>query len=210
MHEIKNDGFYELAKQYDSDPEYHFVGEVDYHLLEDDKPYEGLQSHRDALIVVFDRLVENSIEDLKGVRERYGDDKANQLLPLVYDIDKAQPTPLDPDEFFYCPNIIKTDYYGNVYYDAEWKPNDENCGTTVPYWYALMEPVHGRRNKPEDFKKVNGGLFPNGMEVLDIYEWTTDWSDLFDAGHEWYGACCWSIYDKSMNRYVVMLVSATD
>ena len=103
MHEIKNDGFYELAKQYDSDPEYHFVGEVDYHLLEDDKPYEGLQSHRDALIVVFDRLVENSIEDLKGVRERYGDDKANQLLPLVYDIDKAQPTPLDPDEFFYCP-----------------------------------------------------------------------------------------------------------
>ena len=37
-----------------------------------------------------------------------------------------------------------------------------------------------------------------------------DWSDLFDAGHEWYGACCWSIYDKSMNRYVVMLVSATD
>ena len=156
------------------------------------------------MIVAFDRLVENSIEDLKGVRERYGDDKANQLLPLVYDIDKAQPTPLDPDEFFYCPNIIKTDYYGNVYYDAEWKPNDENCGTTVPYWYALMEPVHGRRNKPEDFKKVNGGLFPNGMEVLDIYEWTTDWSDLFDAGHEWYGACCWSIYDKSMNRYVVM------
>ena len=50
----------------------------------------------------------------------------------------------------------------------------------------------------------------DGMEVLDIYEWTTDWSDLFDAGHEWYGACCWSIYDKSMNRYVVMLVSATD
>ena len=210
MHEIKNDGFYDLAKQYDPDPEYHLVGEVDYHLLEDDKPYEGLQSHRDALIVVFDRLVENSIEDLKGVRERCGDDKANQLLPLVYDIDKARPAPLDPDEFFYCPNIVKTDYYGNVYYDAEWKPNDENCGTAVPYWYALMEPVHGERSKPEDFKKVNGGLFPNGMDALDIYEWTTDWSDLFDAGHEWYGACCWSIYDKSMNRYVVMLVSATD
>ena len=107
MHEIKNDGFYELAKQYDSDPEYHFVGEVDYHLLEDDKPYEGLQPHRDALIVVFDRLVENSIEDLKGVRERYGNDKADQLSPLVYDIDKAQPTLLDPDDFFYCPNIVK-------------------------------------------------------------------------------------------------------
>ena len=48
------------------------------------------------------------------------------------------------------------------------------------------------------------------IDVLEIYEWTTDWSDYFDAGHEWYGACCWSVYDRSMNRYVVMLVSATD
>lgn len=32
----------------------------------------------------------------------------------------------------------------------------------------------------------------------------------FDDGHELYGACCWSIYDKSMDRFVVMLVSATD
>ena len=187
MYEIKNDVFYDFIKQYDSDPEYHFVGEVDYHLLKDDKPYEGLQSHREALIVVFD-----------------------QLSPLVYDIDKAQPTPLNPNDFFYCPNIVKIDYYGNVSYDAEWVPNDDNFGTTVPYWYALMEPIHGRNNKPEDFKIVNEALFPNGTDALEIYEWTTDWSDFFDAGHEWYGACCWSIYDKSMNRYVVMLVSATD
>ena len=87
MHEIKNSVFYDYIEQYDQDTEYHFVGEIDYHLLENDKPYEGLQSHRAALIVVFDHL---------------------------------------------------------------------------------------------------------------------------EGGHEWYGACCRSIYDKSMNRYVVMLVSATD
>lgn len=196
MHEIENDAFYDYIKQYDPDNEYHFVGEVDYHLLKDEKPYDGLRSHREALIVVFDLLAENSIRD--------------QFSPLVYDIDKAQPTPLGPNDFLYCPNIVKTDYYGNVFYDAEWKPDDDNCGTSVPYWYALMEPVHGRNNKPEDFKKVNAALFPNGTDALDIYEWTTDWSDLFDDGHEWYGACCWSVYDRSMNRYVVMLVSATD
>ena len=210
MYEINNDAFYNFIKQYDSDIEYHLVGEVDYHLLKDDKPYKGLQSHREALIVVFDHLVENSIKDQKDVRERCGDDIADQLSPLVYDIDKAQPTPLIPNVFFYCPNIVKIDYYGNVQYDAEWVPNNDNFGTTVPYWYALMEPVHGRRNKPEDFNKVNEALFPKGTDMLDIFEWTTDWSDLFDAGHEWYGACCWSIYDKNMNRYVVMLVSATD
>ena len=32
-----------------------------------------------------------------------------------------------------------------------------------------MEPVHGRRNKPEDFKEVNKVLFPNGTDTLDIY-----------------------------------------
>ncbi len=210
MKRIDNDAFYEYIKQYDPDSEYHLVGEVDYHLLSDDKPYEGMESHRKALHFIFDWLVEQSTEDIERARILFGDDLANRMRPLVFDIEKAQLSPMDRQVFFYCPSIVKTDCYGNVWYDAEWEPNDENCGTTVPYWYALMEPVHGRRNKPEDFKKVNEVLFPNGTDTLDIYEWTTDWSDFFDDGHEWYGACCWSVYDKTINRYVVMLVSATD
>ena len=210
MLEIKNDAFYDFIKKYDPDSEYHLVGEVDYHLLLDDKAYEGPGSHRESLRFVFDRLAEKETEDRERAGEQWGGDFADRLIPLVYDIDKAQPTQLTPQAFFYCPNIVKTDYYGNVWYDAEWKPNDDNCGTTVPYWYAVMEPVHGRNNKPEDFKKVNEALFPNGTDALDIYEWTTDWSDFFDAGHEWYGSCCWTVYDKTMNRYAVMLVSATD
>ena len=210
MKRIENDGFYEYIKQYDPDSEYHLVGEVDYHLLSDDKPYEGIKSHREALRVVFERLVKQSLENKERARKLFGDDFANRMSPPAYDIDKAQPSPLERQAFFYCPGIVKTDYYGNVRYDADWEPNDENCGTSVPYWYALMEPVHGRRNKPEDFKKVNEVLFPNGTDSLDIYEWTTDWSDYFDDGHEWYGACCWSVYDKTRNTYIVMLVSATD
>ncbi|MBR2788982.1 MAG: hypothetical protein IKD94_07440 [Erysipelotrichaceae bacterium] len=205
-----NDVFYEFIEKYDSDSEHHLVGEVDYHLLSDDKPYEGLKSHREALRFVFDCLAKQSIEDQENVRIILGDDTADKLQPLVYDLDKAKASPLKPQEFFYCPNIVKTDYYGSVCYDAKWKPDDQNFGATVPYWYALMEPVHGRRNRPEDFRKVNEVLFPNGTDTLDIYEWTTDWSDFFDDGHEWYGACCWSVYDKTLNRYVVMLVSATD
>lgn len=210
MQKIDNDAFYEYIKQYDSDSGYHIVGTVEFHLLCDDKSYEGINSHREALRFLFDWIVEKSIEDKENARIILGDDMADQLHPLVYDIDKAQPYPLNPQLFFYCPNIIKTDYYCNVWYDTEWKLNNKNCGTAVPYWYALMEPVYDRRNKPEDFKKINEALFPNGTNALDIYEWTTDWSNFFDAGHEWYGACCWSVYDKTLSRYVVMLVSATD
>ena len=153
MKRIDNDTFYDYIKQYDSDSEYHLVGEVDYNLLCDDKPYEGMESHREALCVVFDWLVKQSIEDKENARIMFGDHVADQMRPLAYDIDKAQPSPLAPSVFFYCPNIVKTDYYGNARYDAEWVPNDENFGTTVPYWYALMEPVHGRRNKPKILKK---------------------------------------------------------
>ena len=208
MKRTENDAFYEYIKRYDPDDEYHLVGEVDYHLLSDDKPYEGPESHREALRVVFEWLAKQSTEDKERARIMFGDDLADKLRPLVYNIDKAKPSPLDPRVFFYCPNIVRTDYYSSVFYDSEWQP--ENSGTAVPYWYALIEPVHGRRNKPEDFIKVNEVLFPNGTDALDIYEWTTDWSDFFDAGHEWYGACCWSVYDKTRDRYTVMLVSATD
>ena len=100
------------------------------------KPYDGLMSHREALEVVFDELEKRDLEDQRKAREMLGDRIADQIPPWIYDIDKAQSKHLDPQEFFYCPNIVKTDYYG--------------------------------------------------------------------------GACCWSIYDKAMKRYVVMLVSATD
>ena len=46
MKRIDDDAFYEYIKQYDPDSEYHSVGEVDYHLLSDDKPYENPPERR--------------------------------------------------------------------------------------------------------------------------------------------------------------------
>ena len=68
MKRIDNDTFYDYIKQYDTDSEYHLVGEVDYHLLSDDKAYEGMESHREALRVVFEWLVKQSIEDKERAR----------------------------------------------------------------------------------------------------------------------------------------------
>ena len=206
MKRIEQDAFY----AYNQDEEAFFIGEVNYHLLKDEKPYEEIASHVEALRYVFEMLRQQSDVEIEEARILYGNDFANRLEPLTYDLTKAKPSLLDTQEFFYCPNIIKIDYYGNVFYDASWKPNDENMGKSVPYWYALMEPIYGKRNTPEDFKKVNEALFPKGKDKFVVYEWSTDWSNLFDDGHEWYGACCWSIYDASLDRYVVMLVSATD
>ena len=210
MHEILNDAFYDFVRQYDPNGEDHFAGAVGYYLVRGEGAYMGLESHREALRTVFESLVRKSAEYIEQVRENLGDEAADRMEPWTFDISKAQAAALDPAGFVYCPEIIKKDHYGNAVYDAPWKPGSGDLGAPVPYWYAVMEPVHGERNKPVDFKKVNEALFPNGTDMLDIYEWTTDWSDIFDAGHEWYGACCWTVYDKTMDRYAVMLVSATD
>ena len=48
MQEITSDVFYDHIDRYDPNGEDHYVGEVEYHLLCDDKPYEGMESHREA------------------------------------------------------------------------------------------------------------------------------------------------------------------
>ena len=78
------------------------------------------------------------------------------------------------------------------------------------YRKAFLYPPHENSYTGKDFVKVNAALFPNGTDGLEVYEWTTDWSDYFDEGHEWWGALCLTVYDKSLDRFAVILASATD
>ena len=78
------------------------------------------------------------------------------------------------------------------------------------YRYAFLHPPYETSYTNADFDRVNKALFPNGEEPLEVYEWSTDWSDYFDEGHEWWGTLCCTVYDKSLDRYVIILASATD
>ena len=80
----------------------------------------------------------------------------------------------------------------------------------LTYKKAFLSPPHGSGCTAADFDRVNRSLFPNGTDALDVYAWTTDWSDYFDDGHEWWGALCLTAYDKSLDRFAVILASATD
>lgn len=78
------------------------------------------------------------------------------------------------------------------------------------YRKAFLYPPHGNSYSGVDLVKVNAALFPNGTDKLEVYEWSTDWSDYFDEGHEWWGALCCTVYDKSLDRFAVLFASATD
>ena len=199
MHEIANDPFYGLLKLYDDCV-------IDYCLLQCDTPYQGEESHRRAL--------ELSIQILQAREADY--------YELKYDIDQAKAIRIEAETLLYAPRLLRRDYYGNAFYDCEWEC--QNTGDKIPYWYAFLEPPHGasfgyvknhryikkRDYEPEDFQKLNQVLFPNGSDTLEVYEWSTDWTNYFDDGHEWWGASCWTVYDTSLNRFVVIMASATD
>ena len=81
---------------------------------------------------------------------------------------------------------------------------------SLNYRRAFLAPPYGTDYTDADFEKVNAALFPNGTDDLEVYEWTTDWSEYFDEGHEWWGALCFTVYDGTLDRFAVIMASATD
>ena len=113
---------------------------------------------------------------------------------------------------------FKSDYDYDIFYNTEkmkaTKINSksffDNSLKNNSYCYLFLQPPHGTNYSINDFNRINKILFPNGFDGLEIYEWSTDWSNYFDDGLEWWGAKCVSIYDSKLNRFVVIGASATD
>ncbi len=201
MRELKNDPFYHVLGQYPRCV-------IDYCLMEDGSAYRGMPSHKDAVAFAMQRAVERFIEEEREIALRLGRAVAERLHPWTYDISRARAAPMDAETFLYLPEVVRIDRNGTVFYSDGRDFPDENG--RIPYWYAFLEPPHGNRYTPDDLRRVNAVLFPDGTDALEVYEWTTDWSDYFDAGHEWWGSACWSVYDGRQERFAVMLVSDTD
>ena len=92
--------------------------------------------------------------------------------------------------------------------EALFAPVDRHGG--MNYRKAFLEPPHTNGYTDADFDRINSSLFPNGTEELEVYEWTTDWTDYFDEGREWWGTLCLTVYDKTLDRFAVIMASATD
>lgn len=111
---------------------------------------------------------------------------ADGELEWQYDIEKAEAKKITADELFEVKNEKLT------------------------YRSAFLNPPYPNGYMNADFDRVNDALFSGGREALEVYEWTTDWSEYFDEGHEWWGTLCLTVYDKTLDRFVVIMASATD
>lgn len=122
----------------------------------------------------------------------------NKDFDITIDKDKMKYKEISSAEFFKLPEN----------YDKE--KNNLGDGYKREYWYLFLNPPHTTKYNIEDFIKINNLLFPKGKDSLEIYDWNVEWSNYFDDGLEWWGAAAISIYDKLLDRYVVIFASSTD
>ena len=199
MRELINDPFYELIGEYKKCI-------IDYCLIEDDIPHQGYRSHKDAILFAMCKVIERYIDYQLKAEIEINKDRAEDIdeEPFAWsmDIGRAKAERIDPVPFLQAPNDQEKENGGRFRCARE--PEQ------IPYWYAFSEPPHGTGYGKKDFDRINSVLFPDGAASLEVFEWTTDWSNYFDDGHEWWGAGCWSVYDRSLNRYVVIMASTTD
>jgi hypothetical protein len=101
--------------------------------------------------------------------------------------------------------------------DAELKPAGGHAWT-IPkvngYKSAFFLPPHSlagsAQEKADLFAGINRYVFGDDPERTEIFAWSTDWSNYFEAGHEWWGAFFWTIRPAGSHRFVVVGASATD
>ena len=111
MREIKNDPFYEIIKEYDKCV-------IDYCLLEDDAPYAGYISHKNAVLYAI-RIFIGQIFDLMADPDADINDDAD-MLSFNVDINEAKGIPVEADTFLYMPEVQENRSCGKRKYDCEW------------------------------------------------------------------------------------------
>ncbi len=184
MKELVDDPVYEVLKSYNNLL-------LDYIVLGFNNIYQGEQSHKEAVIEAITTF---------GFREQVG----NYYSPGPFSMDKAKMKcrKITVDEFFF----EKSNGYS--------LPSEEIDKKDIPdkmnYYLAFFDPPYGTDYTIQDFRKINQLLFPVSQEDLEIYEWNDEFSDYFDDGKDWWGTALWSIYDKTLKRFVIIGASLSD
>ena len=78
------------------------------------------------------------------------------------------------------------------------------------YRKAFLCPPRGNAYPDDDFERVNAVLVPGGADGLEVYRWTAGNEVSFDGGGDRQDALCLTVYDKTLDRFVVVTAQATD
>ncbi|MFK8283709.1 hypothetical protein [Capnocytophaga canis] len=137
-------------------------------------------------------------------------------------------SPITPAEFMGWQYDITTQkllvrgqkYFLNNYFFHDTIESSENIVKTFTHLpdgfaYAVLNPPHSLQVGKNIFEK--GSYFLDfcqtlftDIERLEIYQWSDDTSNFFDAGKEWWGTFFYTVYNPIENIYIGIVASSTD
>lgn len=107
--------------------------------------------------------------------------------------------------FFYRDEATKENIIDSVEIDD---------GIGAGFAYAFSSPPYGMRVPSEVlgelFEQVNHVILGGVDNTSVIFAWPTDWSNYFDAGHEWWGSFLWTVSKPDSHQIVMIAASSTD
>jgi hypothetical protein len=82
------------------------------------------------------------------------------------------------------------------------------------YAHAFTDPPYSLAGSRQEVQRLFAEFarvfFDDFSPQLVVYSWTTDWSNYFDAGHEWWGSSLWTVFVPSKKRLIWVGASTTD
>lgn len=82
------------------------------------------------------------------------------------------------------------------------------------YKTAFFHPPYSLRGSAAEmvdlFAGINKYVLGADPERAEIFSWSTNWSNYFEAGHEWWGAFYWTICTADTHLLAVVGASSTD
>jgi len=92
---------------------------------------------------------------------------------------------------------------------------DQEDKGKIGFVYAFLDPPYSFMSRKTIFEK--GKFFLDFCQTLftdisqiEVYMWSTDSSNYFDAGKEWWGAFFWTVYNPYQDWYIGIIASTTD
>lgn len=190
------------------------------------------ETHREAAIstmrVIGTRLDEYYLKLLE--RPDYADSRRDEFFQVQMDISKMEGKRISVHEFFgshfdcNSRRLLlrgRTPEHRNDFFWFGTEESDESMVylplskseyMTDGFAQAFTETPHGLGGSATEahelFITIYGELFTNFAAPDHIWQWSTDWSNYFDAGYEWWGSFLWTVYIEG-NAFIVGAAAST-